>query len=393
MAGPVHPLPRPRRDDAWTGTRPATARPRRAVPWRAIAIHAGAIAIGAGAVLAALAALRLAPGPARVLTADGTPRYALALTEDRLAVLDLAGRGRPDFVGAPDREFYQFTAVARDVVPGSYLAAVTTMGDGAMGGRSSRIYRVVLDEDGQASIGDRVGGDHEGMIRDLAVSPGGRIAYSLVVGDPADPTEIAATKVGLAEERREWSAPGGQGGDPFQTRSLGLHWRDADTLVFRARPPRARSARLLALDTRRPGSDLYAAATLFVMNVFEEGTGLSLAGETRMAVSGAEFGGGEQRIVIVEPPARKPAGSAFNLPCRDIDAFTADPSGRYLLISVNEQACPYGAGAMYELFRVDLRPAPGTATPATGYPSDAPPLGLPRQRVWWGEARVSGLAW
>ncbi|MFF4771984.1 hypothetical protein ACFY05_03925 [Microtetraspora fusca] len=383
---------------AWTGIRLATSRPGRAVPWRIVAVLAGVTVLGAGAVLAAV---RLAPEPepARVLAADGTPRYVLARIGDRLAVLDLVEGGDPDVVGAPDREFYQYTAVARDTVPGTYLAAVTTPGDGAMGDRSSRIYRIVLDGDGQATIGEQVGGDFEGMIKDLAASPEGRIAYSRVVGDPADSIKIATTAVGLVDRRLEWSASGGEGIGPFGEGSLGLHWRGADTLVFRGWPPPAHAARLLALDVSRPGSDLHAAATLFVMNVFEEGTGLSLTGETRMAVSQGEFGRGvDQRIVIVEPPAKKPAGSAFDLPCGAIDAFTVDPSGRHLLVSVNKQVCAYGApdetSTMYELFRVDLRPAPGTATPATGgYPIDPPSLGLPQQRVWRGATQVTGLAW
>ncbi|MFD0660773.1 hypothetical protein [Thermocatellispora tengchongensis] len=221
---------------AWTGLRPPPLPPRRPVPWRPILVAAALFALP---VAGAVALMRLTPyEPAEpVLAADGTPRYALALG-DRLTVVDLAEGGEPVTVAAPDPEFYQYTAIAPDREPGRYVASVTTAGDGAFGGRRSRIHRVDLDGDGGAVVLGQVGPEVEGMISDVAVSPSGEIAYARLVAEPGDSFEVGTTHVGLVNARREWSAPRGQGLGAFGDGALGLHWRDAGTLVFRAVPPR-----------------------------------------------------------------------------------------------------------------------------------------------------------
>ncbi|MFC0862239.1 hypothetical protein ACFHYQ_08010 [Sphaerimonospora cavernae] len=390
---------------AWAGMRsPNRPGRRRPLPWRPIALVAvvAALLVAVGVVI-----VRLTPKPPPAVAADGTPRHALVLTGHRLAVLDLVeGGGEPDRVDAPDDRFYQFTAVVRDTAPGRYLAAVSTAGNGAWGDRSSRIYRIAVHGDGGAEIGERVGGDYEGIIKDLAVSPQGRIAYSRAVGKRDEFLEIDRTFVGLVDDHREWSAAGGQGLGTFGDGGLGLHWRDPDTLVFRAIPPKADSARLVALDTRRPGADLSAARTLLTMGVLADGTALTVPGETRMVMSqvGVERIW-DQQLVVVDPAEKKPIGLAFAPGCGNIAAFTLDRSGRHLLVSVDNKAGHFvgdppepacGNAPPYQLFRVDLRPTAGTPGPtprAASYPGEITPLELPQTPVWSGKSSVHGIAW
>ncbi|MBB2913252.1 hypothetical protein FHS43_004550 [Streptosporangium becharense] len=185
--------------------------------------------------------------------------------------------------------------------------------------------------------------------------------------------------------------------------ALGLHWRDADRLVFHAVPPKAESPRLVMLDVRRPGTDLLAVETLHTMETFGDGTALTLPGRTRMVVS--QVGTSRDRdqgIVVVEPPAKRPTGSVFASGCGGIAAFTLDPSGRYLLVGVDNQAgmlvgdppepaC--GDAPPYELFRVDLQGRSGSTVSNTYRHGDVPSLDLPRVRVWQGERALYDIAW
>uniref|UniRef100_UPI0013B3949B hypothetical protein n=1 Tax=Nonomuraea lactucae TaxID=2249762 RepID=UPI0013B3949B len=347
--------------------------------WWPVLVAAG---LAAATVGVAVFAVRLPAGePVARLTPEGTPRHALALLGDRLAVLDLVTGAAPAPMAAPDPVFFQYTAITRDTRPGAYLAAVTTAGDGAFGGRSSRVYRIVMDGEGGAAIGEQVGGDLDGMVLDLAVSPRGQIAYSRVAAVPGDTLAIGTTFVGLVRPRREWAAPGGQGVTFPRKGELGLHWRDAATLAFHAVPPSARAPRLLALAVARPGSDLLAAEELYAMEEDSDGTGLTVPGGTAMAVSRA---GGRadltQEILVFEPSAKRPASSpavpAFATGCGAIQGFTSDRAGRHLLVAVDRSHPACGNGAGRELVRVDLR------QPAA-----------PGHRLWQGDQPVSAVVW
>ncbi|MEV0148374.1 MULTISPECIES: hypothetical protein [unclassified Nonomuraea] len=387
----------------------ATRRPHTQLPVILTAVVGAAVVAIAGVV--ALGPLFGEPAePPRA--ADGTPRLALALSGDRLVVVDLSGRTLPVGVPAPGAPFIQFTAIARDARPGRYLAAVTTPGDGGYGGRVSRVHRVSLNGYDGARLGEQVGGDLDGMVTDLAVSPAGRVAYSRVVPASDSTGSIGTTYVGVtgpADGRagrllREWSAPGAHGST--RDAALGLHWRDADTLVFHARSPRARTPRLASLDTSRPGAALLPGETVRVLNALTDGPALTTPG-TGTGTGGmvlAEAGPGPgpwSRLLLLEPPAKRPSGVAFTEPRGGVTAFTLDPSGRYLLVAVRaaqgmtlggSPGC--GSGGSSELVRVDLRPPPGARSPVPGLPaSDVPSLDLPSACLWQGDDPLTGLAW
>lgn len=397
---------------AWAAGRTPLERSHRQSWWPVWA----AAALAAGTVLAASGTLRLPAGdPEQPLAPDGTPRYALVITGDRLGVLDLVAGGEPRPLPAPDPAFFQYTAITRDTRPGGYLAAVSTAGDGAFGGRSSRVYRIVMDGDGGAAVGGQVGGDLAGTVLDLAVSARGQIAYSRVVAVPADTLEVATTFVGLVAPRREWSAAGAHGAAGGNAGPLGLHWRDAGTLAFHTAAERAgrvaaagRTGRVVALDVTRPGSDLLAARELHTLADGGDGLALSIPGGTPGgapgdtpgstsdgAPGGASDGsapGGtlavswaaahawhDHRITVVEPSGQSglsgPSGKerlVFASGQATLHAFTLDRAGRHLLVSLVTER-PRGA---YELVRVDL-----------GSPEPRP------RRIWQGASPVASLAW
>ncbi|MFI6901265.1 hypothetical protein ACIBKY_08390 [Nonomuraea sp. NPDC050394] len=369
------------------GVRAALDLPR--LPWRPIALAAAVTAIAAFAVFL----VRQPPaGPVASRTSDGTPRHVLAITGSTLTVVDLDDGGTTR-VRAPDPAFYRFTAVARDVTPGAYLAAVTTQGDGAFGERTSRLHRVRMDGEGGATVGDQVGGDLEGWVMDLAVSGTGTIAYSRVLPDPEDSTEVASTVVGLIGQKREWSTRAPQHG-PYGDGGLALHWRDAGTLAFRAVTAGGRS-HIVALDISRPGDDLLAARKLHTFAALTDGSALSLPGG-RVAMWTSDGDSYDETITVVDlpvkdPPHRRPAGVAFSPGCAVVMAYATDPSGRHLLVSVLN-ADEHGMEGMVrecaehpgELYRVDLHASPpaGPADPA-----------LPRRRVWQGEEPFSAIVW
>ncbi|MEU6427073.1 hypothetical protein ABZ860_14360 [Microbispora sp. NPDC046973] len=389
------------------GIRTPGPRPRRRPSRRLSRLSSRPIALGAAALVAVTAvvlAVRWADRPAteaEVRAADGTPRYALVPAHNTLVVLDLTTGRESAVVSAPDPEFYQYGAVAPDGAPGRYLASVSTTGDGAFGGRRSRVYEVVMDGDGGAEVGDQVGGEFEGVISDLAVSPQGRRAYARLVAAPGNTVNVGVTVVGLLGENREWSAPGGQGvgGDG----PLGLHWRDPDRLVFHAVSRKARHPRVVMLDVGRPGGDLLAAETLHVLDgdAFGDGTARTLPGGTRMLLS--EVGAARnwnQEILLLDPPGKRPVGSVFGSGCGDIAAWTPDASGRYLLVGVDNKAGEImgdpprpacGDAPPYELFRVDLRGE--SSSPSPRYAGETPTLDLPVRRVWQGDRPLHGLAW
>ncbi|MEV7009698.1 hypothetical protein [Streptosporangium sp. NPDC051022] len=386
---------------AWAGVRVPAPRPRSRPRWRPIVAAAVAVAVAVVAVVVVVVRQAAGPPGAPRPAADGTPRHALVLSGDRLVLLELDGNAEPEPIAAPDRVFYQYTAIARDVVPGRYVAAVTTAGKGARGERSSRIYRIVVDGNG-AAAGERIGGDLRGIVGDLAVSPRGRVAYSRVVGTPDDSTEVGATFVGLVDSRGEWAMPKGRGASDFLTARLGLHWRDADTLVFRAVPPGARSPHLVALDTRRPSADPPAVTTIHTMEALKEGRALSVPGGNRILLLEGMAGAWDQKLLLLEPPAKRPVGTVLGSGCTAIVAFTLDASGRYLLVAEDnvmntlvgnpprpecEDMPPYG------LLRVDLRASPEPVTSAPVYPGEDPTPNLPRRVVWQGTRLLSDIAW
>jgi hypothetical protein len=349
--------------------RPAGFRPERS--WWPVLVAAALAVLTVAAVTVRLPAGK----PEQPLAADGTPRHALMISGGRPAVLDLAEGAAPRMVAAPDPAFFHYTAITRDVTPGVYLAAVSTPGDGAFGGRRSRIHRIVMDGDGGARIGEQVGDDLDGMVLDLAVSPGGRIAYSRVVPVPGATLDIATTFVGLIGPRREWSAPGGHGVGRHDEERLGLHWRDAGTLAFRALPPGGDAPRLVALDVTRPGSGLLATAQLHPLGADANGSGLTLPGGTALAVAATTGGSPWKReIAVVEPSGRR--STVFTSRCGAITAFTVDGSGGHLLVALDGNSTACGRRPR-EIVQVDLRAGGGSA----------------QRSRWKGELPVSSVAW
>ncbi|MEV4896843.1 hypothetical protein AB0K48_46550 [Nonomuraea sp. NPDC055795] len=364
------------------GARAALDLPR--PPWRPIALAA---AVTAAAAFAVFLVRQPPAGPVASRASDGTPRHVLAITGSTLTVVDLDDGGTTR-VQAPDPAFYLFTAVARDVTPGAYLAAVTTRGDGAYGERTSRVHRVRMDGDGGATVGDQVGGDLDGWVMDLAVSGTGTIAYSRLLPDPQDSGEVATTAVGLIGQKREWSTRAPQEG-PYGDGGLALHWRDTGTLAFRA-VPAGGGPHIVALDISRPGDDLLAARKLHRFGSLMDGTALSLPdGRVAMRTSDGDSYG--ESITVVDLPRQRTARVAFSPGCAAVMGYGTDPSGRHLLVSVMNsdqhgmegtvRECAEHPG---ELYRVDLQASPpaGQADPA-----------LPRRRVWQGEEPFSAIAW
>lgn len=314
------------------GIRAASGRAR-PVPWRRVAVI---VAAAGTAVAAAVLAVRLWPEPTgtQVLAADGTPRYALGLSDTRLAVLDLADpEAEPERVDAPDPEFRRSTAIARDSVPGRYPAAVVTAGDGALGQRRSRIHRIAMDGAGGAVVREQVGAEPSGIVTDLAVSPQGRIAYARVVGRPDDPFTVAATFVGLGGERREWAAPGGKRMLVSQV-DAGRSWNQLLTLVE-------------------------TPSGVPVGTVFASGC-------ADLAASGLDPSG-RHLLVAVDAKAGQLVGDPPRPVCGD-----APP---------------------YRLLRIDLAGV-ATARPSPAlYPGEAPLLEPPRREVRHGDSGVHAIAW
>lgn len=376
---------------AWAGVRESARLPlRRPFPWRPVAA-----VVTAGLVLAAavVVVVRLVPGhrPAPATAADGTPRHVLVRSGRRLLVVDQEHGREAGQVPVPDPALYNYTAVARDVRPGSYLAAVTSLGERELGGGRSRIYRITVDGDGEAVVGEPVGGEFAGVIRDLDVSPEGRVAYSRTVMDLSGEPRLAASVVGVLGPAHEWPVTGFGG---FGEGDVGLRWDGPATLAFRGESGGRMS--LLALDTgspaakpeRRPpvkgGLDVHDIMLL-------PGTGRALV----------RYGDGyshePQGWALVDVASGRPIGTVLD-ECDSVASVAADPSGRHLLVgmgagdgldSVPLPVCTgRGDDGRNELIMLTL---PGGAAPTSR--GGLPELETSRKVLWRTGRPIAALAW
>ncbi|MFD0660772.1 hypothetical protein [Thermocatellispora tengchongensis] len=140
------------------------------------------------------------------------------------------------------------------------------------------------------------------------------------------------------------------------------------------------------------------------MPELSDGLALARPGGERMLLSkSAAMDTWNHELLVLQPPARpRVTGSAFHAGCGFIAGFTLDPSGRHALVAVDYRAgmyqgdppepmCP--GAPPYALYRIDLAPPPGAATPNPAGYSQYPDLGLPHRSVWEGDRPIGPLAW
>ncbi|MGI5270945.1 hypothetical protein ACQEUU_17450 [Nonomuraea sp. CA-218870] len=322
----------------------ARVRPDRGSLWR--------LAAAVAAVLVAVPLLPLVPalvdrlaGPA--LSADGAPRYALA-GGGLVHVLDLE-RGRVEpaqlYVG-------RRVAVVRALVPagepGHYYASVVSHGEAwathySPRGSTSRLYRLRVDADGAAELGQPVSGRMKGIVHDLAVSPGGRIAYVRSAHVAGDDTWFT----GVLGPRREWRVQGHS-----------LHWLDQHRLALPSEPQANGET---VLDTRLPSADRRALGRAAAPGDEWKAHVLRLPDGRALRASGrsvALFDGATQVRTVL------------TLACGEVDGMALASGGRHVLVRgydastmphpmTGETPTPDPARApcgvtMYELIRADL---------------------------------------
>ncbi|MEU6998208.1 hypothetical protein [Nonomuraea sp. NPDC046570] len=338
-------------------------------------------------------------GPA--LAADGTPRYALLSSFGRnktwsdggseLYVLDLEAGDILDGVARPDQEFVEYTAVTRDRLPGHYLVAAATFASRepwSPRGRTSRIHRLTVDDQGRARVGEAVSGELAGVVLDIAVSVDGRVAYSRTT---ADRKGAYSSFAGVLEPEKEWPMH-----MPYQ-----VHWTDGATLVF---PSDTRSnskvVKTSAGPRIEPGDEWMVTLDVgrgttgrFPIDADVESDGLlGLLAGGRTIVADVYDEDPEVRPTVIVYDGKTAVGSVFTAPRGRIISFTLDATGDYLLVGQDNQNDVYAMPSKkdYELVRIDLRPLANTPTPAKGTRRD---LGLPQRVVWQGMPPIAELAW
>ncbi|MEW9529712.1 hypothetical protein [Microbispora sp. NPDC049125] len=371
---------------AWTGLRDPLR--RSPLPWRRIGLVTAAVVVAA-ATLVAVQVEWTAPSPAAV-AADGTPRHALMISGRRLIVLDLERGVEVGRVPAADPELYNYTAVARDVGRGHYVAAASTLRRDGLGPARSRVYRISVDGGGVARVDGPVGGDLDGLVRDLAVSPEGRIAYARQNVDPgdgqyADPGDGPwAAVIGVLGPAREWPLRG-TGTDGVR----GLVWDGPATLVFQG-VTASEWMELLALDTAAPGGGPRRHLRVRAMGVSAMVAG-SATGWVVASIGDVD-GRQDPRLALVDG-AGGVVGLVDQSACGATGAALAtDSTGRHLLVfhsgTGDETAGRKCADAWRELVRIDL-----PADALSAYAEEPPVFTLPGRVVWRGDPSVSALAW
>ncbi|MFB9724790.1 hypothetical protein [Planobispora longispora] len=251
--------------------------------------------------------------------------------------------------------------------------AAGNVGERSWGRGTSRIHRVTVDGQGRAELGEQVGSDLEGVVRDLAVSPDGRVAYARLLAGTGGGPEVARTVVGVLDPAREWSAPGYHGSWDGRQDPIGLHWADRSTLAFRANRNPEKGSEVLALDVRGGGDDLLAAERVLAMSAYWSGTAVVTADSVLLSYSDT-MNRVNHGVLVYDRATGEPRGHAY---AGDFSAFTLDASGRYLLVGrgrCGEIVHPLGvdvqrtpAGPSYELVKVDLDPPVTPAPTTSGY--------------------------
>ncbi|MGW3346556.1 hypothetical protein ACWDA3_24855 [Nonomuraea rubra] len=337
-----------------------------------------------GVIVLVVQAVRLLPGrpAAPPVAADGTPRYAL-LPGLHLETVNLdTGRVAHQYLPEQRGRITQIRAVAATPQPGEYVVSVTLRqgrDDWSPRGSVSRIHRLTVDADGRAKLGRALSGRLNGDVGRIAVSPGGRVAYSRSTED-RDHNRTAY--VGVLGPAAEW-----------QTSPSGFYWRDAHTLVLPddlhftgvTYPPKPELVKSWegGLDVRRPASNPPAAAVL--VRAPRNSGSFTLPhplpdGRTLRVHPGSY----EQPSELVLYDGDRKVATVLSLSCGEILSMAVDRSGRHLLVGKdNENGEAAGnrpcGGKDHEVLRVGLTPAAGGA--------------FPHRVVWRGDTYPGGLTW
>ncbi|GIH73456.1 hypothetical protein [Sphaerimonospora thailandensis] len=311
-------------------------------------------------------------------------------------VVDLATGKTLEEIPSPDGGLIEYSTVARDREPGTYLAATVVRkgsADPRYGprGAKSRIYRLAMDEKGRMTVEHAVSELIEGVIRSIAVSPTGEIAYARSTADKADRYFSFA---GILGTDREWPVD-----DPYR-----LFWQDESTLVFpsRAEPP-------WTLGTNAKGEKFIAGGGFLpTVNVRSGATGklpvppdltsygmVRLAGGRTIWATEVEEGVHDTvSLILYEGPTA--IGTVFSASKGKIVSMTLDATGRHVLVG-HEIMRATGPG-MYDnavdqkLIQIDLQRVAGLPTPTR---SSRRHLDLPQKTVWQGDGRrrIEEITW
>ncbi|MEV6983690.1 hypothetical protein AB0M95_20885 [Sphaerisporangium sp. NPDC051017] len=325
---------------------------------------------------------------------EGANRYLL-FAPPLPKVLDLASGATLGHIPSPDGSLIEYTALAREKSSGGYLAA-TVVRHGAAEprpgprGAVSSIHRLTMDDKGVVEVQGAISAGMEGVIRSIAVSPAGEIAYARTTADEDDKLSSFAGVLGTG---REWPVQ-----EPYR-----LYWSDENTLVFpfRAEPPWTLGIgpdgeKIIAGGGVLPTLDVRsgAAGTLPVPPDLTS-YGMVELPDHRIIWATASRDGDEDVMSLVLYDGPTAIGTVFRATQGKIVSMTLDSTGRHLLVG-HEIVRPTGTG-MYDfrfdqkLVRVDLRGTSGLATPATGSRGD---LALPQEVVWRGsDELVAEIAW
>ncbi|GAB3978849.1 hypothetical protein GCM10029978_072660 [Actinoallomurus acanthiterrae] len=306
--------------------RPLTAPParRRRRTW------AAPLAVAAALVLVAVGVAALTRGtdpwrPDPALVAQG-PRYVVAVTEGRAEVIDaVTGRKAGDVVAAGGGKYL---AVAAGDDETFFLAADKPEQDG----RSGRVYRVSVRQDGTTTSPTLVPGGPYRRIRHLAVSPHGtRLA---VAQDWDDDVNLTVVDLGR-HAKKTWTTrgPGAIGS---------MTWApDERTLGYVSN-----RGKIVMLDTRRGGGNVWTQREVRNVDIdhgrFKDGAVNAFLidpdGRTLTAtVQGAKHGSDDHADYVLakfSADTGEPTGRSHALP---MDSFriTADATGRHILVLID----------------------------------------------------------
>ncbi|MFI6816729.1 hypothetical protein ACIBG7_30300 [Nonomuraea sp. NPDC050328] len=311
-------------------------------------------------------------------------------------VVDLVTGKTVGGVPTPDGAFVAYTTVARGAEAGTYLAA-TEVRQRAQEGRAgprgarARIYRLEMDDKGRLEVAGAVSEQVEGVIRSIAVSPAGEIAYARTMVDEDDRFFSFAGVVGRGEE---WPVE-----DPYR-----LFWADETTLVFpsRAEPP-------WTLGTKDDGEKFIAGGGF--LPTLDVATGvrgkvavppdLTSYGMVRLAGGRAvwateEEQGAERVVSLVLYDGPTAIGTIYRATVGKVVVMRLDAGGERLLVG-HEVTKATGDGMSdvqvdQQLVRLDLRPVLRLPVPERG---ERRGLEVPQQRVWQGDGELGmeEIAW
>ncbi|WP_143043762.1 hypothetical protein [Nonomuraea jiangxiensis] len=308
--------------------------------------------------------------------------------------MDLATGKILEEIPSPDGTLTEYATFARDTAPGTYLAVTVERPPGydprqSPRGAKSTIHRLTMDAQGVVKVQGTASGEIEGVIRSLAVSPAGEIAYARTTADKKDNLLSFAGVLGTTSE---WPVE-----DPYR-----LYWSDENTLVFpsRAEPP-------WTLRTKENGERFIAGGGFLPTREVRTGAagklpvppdltsyGMVQLPDRRMIWATASPDDSDiMSLVLYDGPTS--IGTVYQPPRGKIVSMTLDPTGSHLLVG-HEIARSTGTGMDdfthdQKLIRIDLRQATGLTTPATSTRRD---LAFPQQVVWQGnDLALEEIAW